>query len=55
MSQVTVIRTDGAVEEYQLKAKGVPLLRWIQKAIAAEITDTVNLKDGRVLICDDNG
>lgn len=50
---VTVIRTSGAQEQHQVsKAQA---FAQIEKLICASACDTVNLRDGRVMIVDDNG
>jgi hypothetical protein len=53
VAKVEIIRTNGT-RETRLIAKPT-LLRSIKRFIGAEVTDTVNLRDGRVMICNDNG
>lgn len=56
--RVVILRTDGTKVEYdQPPAKALALMKWIQKEIDAEASgcDTVNLRDGRVLVVDDTG
>ena len=55
MSQVTIIRTVGTVEDYERKQKGSALINWINQTIKAECGDAVNLRDGRVMIVNDRG
>lgn len=50
---VTILRTSGAVEEIDVQSK--ELLRQVERLIAADCLDTVNLRDGRVMLVDDNG
>ena len=53
LASVDIIRTDGRKETHEV-GKHI-LLPWIKRMIGAEVTDHVNLKDGRVMIGDDNG
>jgi len=50
---VQVIRTDGTEENHTLPKAG--LLRQIYKLIGCETVDAVNLRDGRVMLVDDDG
>src|SRR5438552_3099046 len=51
-----LIRTDGTAEEVDLGETGDGgVFRAIEKLIGAEMLDTVNLRDGRVMIVDDGG
>lgn len=47
--KIHVIRTDGKEEHYVWKFAD------IRKLIGADTLDTVNLRDGRVMMVDDNG
>lgn len=47
--KVQIIRTDGREEFADIKFSSIPA------AIQAEITSTVNLRDGRVMLVDDRG
>lgn len=51
--KVTIIRTSGANEEHDVARRET--IDAIQKLIGAGMTDTVNLRDGRVMFVDDNG
>lgn len=52
--RVTVIRISGAREEHEvLHPSGA--IRAIRKLIGAECLDSVNLRDGRVMLVDDTG
>jgi Ni,Fe-hydrogenase maturation factor len=53
-AKVTVIRFDGTEEEHVL-SKGTRLIADIEKLIFCDCMDTVNLRDGRVMLVDDNG
>lgn len=55
LARVTIIRTDGTREEYEVGKHIV--LDWIRRMIRAEITDSFRLKDGttRVCILNDHG
>lgn len=55
MSQVTILRTDGTIEDHERKDSGSGLINWITRQIGAECTDSVNLRDGRVMIVNDRG
>lgn len=50
---VTIIRTTGAQEQHQVAQ--VSAIAAIAKLIGAGCTDTVNLRDGRVMLVDDYG
>lgn len=54
MANVEVIRTDGTVERHEL-GRGRGLLQSIYALIGCDCIDTVNLRDGRVMLVDDNG
>lgn len=47
--QIQVIRTDGTEEIHEAKFED------IEKLINASFLDTVNLRDGRMMLVDDNG
>ncbi len=49
-----IIRTDGRLEEHQIAA-GPKLCARIGALIGADTLDVVNLRDGRVMLVDDNG
>lgn len=54
LADVEIIRADGAREQHRV-AKGI-LMEWIRRMIAApQALDTVNLRDGRVMLVDDTG
>lgn len=53
LAKVEILRTNGTREEHELSRH--TLLPWIKRMIGAEVTDSVNLRDGRVMIVDDNG
>lgn len=55
MSQavVQILRADGGCEEHTVGRH--ILMRWIERMIGATLVDVVNLRDGRVLIVDDEG
>ena len=53
LAKVTILRTSGATEEHEI-GKHI-LLDWIKRMIGADWIDTVDLRDGRVLIVDDYG
>lgn len=50
---IKIIRTDGSEEVHAVTKKTAT--RQIDELIGAKCTDTVNLRDGRVMIVDDNG
>lgn len=50
---VLVIRTDGREERHEVSR--AVLIAEIERLIGASITDTVNLRDGRVMFVDDLG
>ena len=50
---VKIIRTDGTEEQHEV-SKGFAFAK-IQKLIGASCCDTVNLRDGNVMLVDDNG
>src|ERR1051325_6882617 len=53
---VTVLRTDGTTEEHQITARGARArLAACLKLIGAELSDTVDLRNGQIMIVDDNG
>ena len=53
MAEVTILRTAGTSEVHQVGRH--ILLDWCRRMIGAELIDTVNLRDGRVMIVDDAG
>jgi hypothetical protein len=53
LAHVEILRTDGRREEHDV-GKHI-LLDWCKRMIGAEWIDTVNLRDGRVMLVDDNG
>lgn len=55
LTKVEILRTNGQREEHAIPHRGSDLLHWIYGRIGAELTDTVNLRDGRVMIVDDRG
>lgn len=52
-AKVEIIRTSGRRERHT--APRDSLIQWIHRVIGAETLDTVNLRDGRVMMLDDNG
>ena len=54
-AKVVILRTTGEREVHNICHRGGDLLRWIHKQINAEYTDSVNLRDGRVMIVNDHG
>ena len=53
---VEVIRTNGTREQHEITAKGpTARIRACRELIGAELTDSVNLRDGRIMIVDDHG
>jgi hypothetical protein len=50
---VHIIRVDGTEERHQVGQRIV--MGWIERMIGARGLDTVNLRDGRVMIVDDLG
>lgn len=52
-TKVEIIRTSGRHERHT--APRDSLIQWVHRAIGAETLDTVNLRDGRVMMLDDNG
>jgi len=55
MTRIEIIRTNGQREQHEIPHRGSDLLHWIYGRIGADLTDTVNLRDGRVMIVDDRG
>lgn len=54
--KVEVIRTSGVRENHTIEARGGQArIRAIEKLIDTDCTDTVNLRDGRVMIVIDRG
>lgn len=51
---VTIIRTSGAQEQHEVLHKS-GAIRAIRKLIGADCLDSVNLRDGRVMLVDDTG
>jgi hypothetical protein len=52
-AKVVILRADGREEEHHV-GKHI-LLGFIQRMIGADMLDTVNLRDGRVMLVDDTG
>lgn len=52
-AKVTIYRSDGSMEEHEV-GKHI-LMHWIMRMIDAKITDSVNLRDGRIMFVDDTG
>mgnify|MGYP000995766629 CR=1 FL=1 len=53
LCSVQILRTDGSSETHEV---GRHILSgWISLMIGADMWDTVNLRDGRVMIVDDTG
>jgi hypothetical protein len=52
---VHVIRTDGTEEDHKLLDDPRLAIAAIERLIRASCTDTVNLRDGRVMFVDDDG
>ncbi len=52
-TNVEIIRTSGKREQHTAPRDSV--IEWVHGAIGAETLDTVNLRDGRVMMLDDNG
>lgn len=52
--KVTVIRTDGTKEEHEIQA-GPQVFKRLYPLAGCEAFDIVNLRDGRVMLVDDNG
>jgi hypothetical protein len=50
---VTILRCDGTQEEHTVPSADV--MRQIKQLIGASIMDSVNLRDGRVMLVDDRG
>ncbi len=55
LSTVKILRTDGSRAEHRIDTSEIDLSGWIRRMIGADLTDTVNLRDGRVMIVDDAG
>lgn len=51
---IEILRTSGKHETLSLE-RGRDLMNEIAKAIGARVLDTVNLRDGRVMLIDDDG
>jgi hypothetical protein len=51
--KVLIIRTDGSEETRQIAHDA--LFEQIERLIGAALTDSVNLRDGRIMIVDDSG
>lgn len=51
--KITVIRTDGSEEEHVIISNDV--FKKFDELINADCLDTVNLRDGRVMLVDDHG
>lgn len=50
---IQVIRVNGAVEDRRISTRN-PFAE-INKLIGCDVTDTVNLRDGRIMLVDDQG
>lgn len=50
---VTILRVSGSREEHHVRDQIV--MGWIKRMIGAGLLDTVNLRDGRVMMVDDTG
>lgn len=56
MSRVEIIRTDSAKRTvHETTARGQQLMTFVQALIGANVSDKVNLRDGRVMVVDDLG
>lgn len=53
LASVEILRTNGKREEHQV-GKHI-LMDWCQRMIGAKLVDTVNLRDGRVMLVDGDG
>ena len=53
-AHVEIIHANGA-REHREYAHGPGLIDWVAGLIEAEVLDTVNLRDGRVMLVDDLG
>jgi len=53
MATIQIIRTDGTEETHELSR--ARLMDTIHKFLNCDCVDTVNLRDGRVMIVDDDG
>lgn len=53
LARVEILRVGGQREEHQV-GKHI-LFGWIQRMIGAETLDSVNLRDGRIMLVDDVG
>ncbi len=53
-AHVEIIHANGAREVLEAP-RGASLILFVEKAIQAEVLDTVNLRDGRVMLVDDLG
>jgi hypothetical protein len=53
LATVEILRTSGEREEHQI-AKRL-LMDWCRRMIGADTIDTVNLRDGRIMLVDDVG
>jgi vacuolar-type H+-ATPase subunit B/Vma2 len=53
LAVVTILRTNGQDEEHHV-GRSI-LLNWCQRMIGADTIDTVNLRDGRIMLVDDVG
>ncbi len=51
--KVEILRTSGEREWHDVEPRS--LFKWAHGALNAETFDTVNLRDGRVMLLDDNG
>lgn len=53
LAKVEILRADGRHEEHHVGRH--ILIDWIERMIGAQILDTVNLRDGRIMLVDDTG
>lgn len=53
LASVEILRANGAREEHEVGRH--ILLDWCRRMIGAETIETVNLRDGRVMLVDDMG
>lgn len=54
LARVEILRVSRPTPEVHEVGKHI-LLGWIKRMIGAEVLDTVNLRDGRVMLVDDTG
>lgn len=53
MIDITILRVNGTRETHSVAKRTA--MEWIERMIAADGLDTVNLRDGRVMLVDDSG